>query len=129
MWTFVCATLSLQLVEVHAINILKSQLKKYRKILFPHNASKSSESDNQDEGQLTTEDKQDSEANEGVLKIILHVLKEVGQQVLASKLEKRKYKSLMLGILRHTDHPKRTSSPPDSVSAVNKLFTSNWCSE
>lgn len=78
------------------MNILRSELKRYKKILFPHlNASRSSQSENQDEHHLKPQDKQDSSASEGVLKITLHVLKELGQKELANKLEKRKYQKLL----------------------------------
>lgn len=59
-------------------------------MLFPHPSQ--SESEKQDEDSLTTADKmQDNGAGEGVLKITLHVLKEMGQTELADKLEKREY--------------------------------------
>lgn len=78
-------------MEEHAKNILLSELKRYKRILFPH-LSQSIESDKQDEDCLTAEDKkQDNSASEGVLKITLHVFKDMGQRELANKLEKRKY--------------------------------------
>lgn len=95
MWTCIKALFiqlsPLQLVEERAKNILQSELERYKKMLFPH-LSQSSEYEKQDEDGLTTEDKkQDNSASEGVLKITLHVLKEISQRELANKLEKRKY--------------------------------------
>lgn len=83
-----------KLVEEHAKNILLSELKRYKRILFPH-LSQSIESDKQDEDCLTAEDKkQDNSASEGVLKITLHVFKDMGQRELANKLEKHIYGEL-----------------------------------
>lgn len=71
-------------------------MERYKKILFPPlNTSQSSESDNQDEDHLKPKDKLDNSAGEGVLKITLHVLKEVGQKDLANKLEKREFQKLI----------------------------------
>lgn len=78
-------------MEEHSNNILLSELRRYKRLLFPHLSQP--ESEKHDEDRLTTEDKnQDSSASEGVLKITLHVLKEMGQRELANILEKRKYK-------------------------------------
>lgn len=80
----------MQLVEADSKNILMSELKRYERMLFPHQSESGSEK--QDEDTLTIEDKmQDNSASEGVLKITLHVLKEMGHRELANKLEKRKY--------------------------------------
>ncbi|XP_074489878.1 NLR family CARD domain-containing protein 3-like isoform X2 [Sebastes fasciatus] len=82
-----------KLVEEHSKNILLSEQKKYKRMLFPHLSQ--SESEKQDEDSLTTADKmQDNGAGEGVLKITLHVLKEMGQTELADKLEKHIYGEL-----------------------------------
>eukprot|EP00064_Thunnus_orientalis_P013581 superscaffoldBa00002237_g13620 len=77
-----------KLVEVCGTLIWQRELRKYKRMLFPH-LSQSSESENQDKDRLTTEDKQeDSSASEGALKITLHVLKDIGQRELANQLEK-----------------------------------------
>ncbi|XP_078112704.1 NLR family CARD domain-containing protein 3-like isoform X3 [Sander vitreus] len=82
-----------KLVEEHSNNILLSELRRYKRLLFPHLSQP--ESEKHDEDRLTTEDKnQDSSASEGVLKITLHVLKEMGQRELANKLEKHVYGEL-----------------------------------
>ncbi|KAK2842653.1 hypothetical protein Q5P01_012853 [Channa striata] len=84
-----------KLVEEHAVNILRSELKRYEKMLFPHpHKPPSSGSENQEEECLSTADKIDDTASEGVLKITLHVLKEMGQKELANKLEKHIYGEL-----------------------------------
>lgn len=78
----------MQLVDKHCMQILQNELKRYKKMLFPH-LSQSSESENQD--RLTTDDKQeDSGASEGALKIALYVLKDIGQRELANQLERCK---------------------------------------
>lgn len=83
-----------KLVEVCGTLIWQRELRKYKRMLFPH-LSQSSESENQDKDRLTTEDKQeDSSASEGALKITLHVLKDIGQRELANQLEKHIYGEL-----------------------------------
>ncbi|XP_059190621.1 uncharacterized protein LOC131972868 [Centropristis striata] len=72
-----------KLVEEHSVNILLSELKRYKKMLFPHLSQ--SENEKQDEDKT-----QETSCSDGVLKIALHVLKEMGQTELANKLEKGK---------------------------------------
>ncbi|XP_076588690.1 NLR family CARD domain-containing protein 3-like [Chaetodon auriga] len=80
-----------KLVEVHAKDILLSELRRYERMLFPQ----PSQPAEQHEDNVTAEDKkQDDGASDGALKITLHVLKEMGQRKLASKLEKHIYGEL-----------------------------------
>lgn len=81
----------MQLVETHGMEIFMSEIGRYKKMLFPHLSRYSTE---RDEDNLSTENtKQDTSASEGVLRITLHVLNEIGQKELANKLEKRKDKT------------------------------------
>uniref|UniRef100_A0A3Q4I3H9 B30.2/SPRY domain-containing protein n=1 Tax=Neolamprologus brichardi TaxID=32507 RepID=A0A3Q4I3H9_NEOBR len=73
------------------MEIFMSEIGRYKKMLFPHLSRYSTE---RDEDNLSTENtKQDTSASEGVLRITLHVLNEIGQKELANKLEKRKDKT------------------------------------
>ncbi|XP_078139207.1 NLR family CARD domain-containing protein 3-like [Centroberyx gerrardi] len=83
-----------KLVEDRGMNILLSEMKRYKRILFPH-LPESSESQNEDDDNLATEDKmEDNSARKGALKITLHVLKEIGHSELANRLEKEIYGEL-----------------------------------
>lgn len=68
-------------MENHIIDMIKREIKRYKKMLFPH-LPQSPESKEQSEDSVTT--------NEDILKITLHALKEKGQRELANKLEKCK---------------------------------------
>ncbi|XP_010773410.1 protein NLRC3-like isoform X1 [Notothenia coriiceps] len=83
-----------KLVDVHIKKIVLRELKSYERKLFPH-LSHNSESEMQNEDTMTSEEiKPDNDASEGVLKITLHVLKEMGQREIANKLEKHIYGEL-----------------------------------
>ncbi|KAK5927560.1 hypothetical protein CgunFtcFv8_012705 [Champsocephalus gunnari] len=86
-------------VDVHIKNIVLRELQSYERKLFPH-LSHTSESEMQNEDTMTSEEiKPDNDASEGVLKITLHVLKEMGQRELANKLEKHIYEEGLLRLL------------------------------
>ncbi|CAK6954508.1 NLR family CARD domain-containing protein 3-like [Scomber scombrus] len=83
-----------KLVDDQSMHILQSELRRYKKILFPP-LSQSPESENQDQDRLTTDDKkEDSSASEGALKITLYVLRDIGQRELANQLERYIYGEL-----------------------------------
>lgn len=76
------------------MEIFMSEIGRYKKMLFPHLSRYSTEREKPDEDHPSTENtKQDTSASEGVLRITLHVLNEIGQKELANKLEKCKDKT------------------------------------
>ncbi|XP_029379569.1 NACHT, LRR and PYD domains-containing protein 14-like isoform X2 [Echeneis naucrates] len=81
-------------VETHVMEIVQSDLRRYKKMLFP-DIFQSSASEKQDAESLTMKDKNhDNGATEGVLMVTLRVLKEMGQKALASELERHIYGEL-----------------------------------
>ncbi|XP_031612321.1 NLR family CARD domain-containing protein 3-like isoform X1 [Oreochromis aureus] len=84
-----------KLVEKHSMEIFMSEIRRYKKMLFPHLSLYSTEREKPDGDNLSTENtKQDMSASEGVLRITLHVLNKIGQKELANKLEKHIYGEL-----------------------------------
>ncbi|XP_029909306.1 NLR family CARD domain-containing protein 3-like isoform X2 [Myripristis murdjan] len=79
-----------KLVQGQGINILLSELRRYKRILFPH-LRESSQNKDEDADILAAED---DSARDGALKITLHVLKEMGLCELANRLESQIYGEL-----------------------------------
>ncbi|XP_022611758.1 NLR family CARD domain-containing protein 3-like isoform X2 [Seriola dumerili] len=124
-----------KLVETQGMEIFQSELKRYRRMLFPH-LSQSSVSEKQDEESLTTEDeKQDSSASEGVLKVTLHVLKEMGHSALANELEKHIYGELdvcqrkLRHKLRKFEYIFEGTAQHGNQTLLNKVYTELYITE
>ncbi|XP_040895153.1 NLR family CARD domain-containing protein 3-like [Toxotes jaculatrix] len=118
-----------KLVETYAMSIVRSELRRYEKMLFP-------ESENQNEDSLTSEDKnQDSSASEGVLRITLHVLKEIGHRELANKLEKHIYGELdvcqrkLRHKLRKFEYIYEGAAQHGNQTLLNKVYTELYITE
>nr|XP_046194138.1 NLR family CARD domain-containing protein 3-like isoform X1 [Oncorhynchus gorbuscha]XP_046194139.1 NLR family CARD domain-containing protein 3-like isoform X1 [Oncorhynchus gorbuscha] len=76
------------LLEENIITFIKNELKMFKRILSPE-LPEGFESQKQDKEVVDTEDeKQESSAREGALKITLHVLRKMNQKELADTLEK-----------------------------------------
>ncbi|XP_064820500.1 LOW QUALITY PROTEIN: NACHT, LRR and PYD domains-containing protein 3-like [Oncorhynchus masou masou] len=76
------------LLEENIITFVKNELKMFKRILSPE-LPRGFESQKQDEEVVDAEDeKQESSAREGALKITLHVLRKMNQKELADTLEK-----------------------------------------
>ncbi|XP_052375884.1 NACHT, LRR and PYD domains-containing protein 7-like [Oncorhynchus keta] len=76
------------LLEENIITFVKNELKRYKRILSPE-LPEGFESQKQDKEVVDAEDeKQESSAREGALKITLHVLRKMNQKELADTLEK-----------------------------------------
>uniref|UniRef100_A0A673YPM9 NACHT domain-containing protein n=1 Tax=Salmo trutta TaxID=8032 RepID=A0A673YPM9_SALTR len=88
---FSCLTYLLdlfQLLEEKIMTFVKNELKMFKRILSPE-LPEGFESQKQDEEVVDAEDeKQESSAREGALKITLHVLRKMNQKELADTLEK-----------------------------------------
>uniref|UniRef100_A0A674CRM5 NACHT domain-containing protein n=1 Tax=Salmo trutta TaxID=8032 RepID=A0A674CRM5_SALTR len=88
---FSCLTYLLdlfQLLEQNIITFVKNELKMFKRILSPE-LPEGFESQKQDKEVVDAEDeKQESSAREGALKITLHVLRKMNQKELADTLEK-----------------------------------------
>ena len=79
-----------QLLEENIMTFVKNELKMFKRILSPE-LPEGFESQKQDEEVVDAEDeKQESSAREGALKITLHVLRKMNQKELADTLEKCK---------------------------------------
>lgn len=87
------STFLLQLVEIHGMEIFRSETRKYKKMLFPH-PSHCPDRENKDEDDPCAGAEQpDRRVRDGVLSLTLHVLNEIGQKELANRLEKREYQT------------------------------------
>ncbi|KAK6291394.1 hypothetical protein J4Q44_G00381600, partial [Coregonus suidteri] len=76
------------LLEENIMTFVKNELKRFKRILSPE-LPEGFESQKQDKEVVDAEDeKQESSAREGVLKITLHVLRKMNQKELADTLEK-----------------------------------------
>ncbi|XP_023255999.1 NACHT, LRR and PYD domains-containing protein 3-like [Seriola lalandi dorsalis] len=124
-----------KLVETQGMEIFQSELKRYKRMLFPH-LSQSSVREEQDEESLPTEDeKQDSSASEGVLKVTLHVLKEMGHTALANELEKHIYGELdvcqrkLRHKLRKFEYIFEGAAQHGNQTLLNKVYTELYITE
>ncbi|XP_031669952.1 NLR family CARD domain-containing protein 3-like isoform X1 [Oncorhynchus kisutch] len=75
------------LLEENIITFVKNELKRYKRILSPE-LPQGFESQKQDKEVDAEDEKQESSAREGALKITLHVLRKMNQKELADTLEK-----------------------------------------
>ncbi|XP_041651240.1 NLR family CARD domain-containing protein 3-like [Cheilinus undulatus] len=121
-----------EVVGDKAKSILVSELKRYERMLFPHQAY---ESDDHKKGFLTRQDSKTDSASEGALKITLHVLKEIGQQVLANKLEKHVYGELdvcqrkLRRKLKKFDYIYEGVAQHGNQTPLNKVYTELYITE
>ncbi|XP_071347819.1 NLR family CARD domain-containing protein 3-like isoform X2 [Trachinotus anak] len=119
-----------KLVETRGLEIFQSELKRYKRMLFP-DLSQSSASEKQDE----EDEKRDSSASEGVLKVTLHVLKETGHRALANELEKHIYGELDVcqRKLRHKlkkfEYIYEGVSQHGNQTLLNKVYTELYITE
>uniref|UniRef100_A0A8C7TM11 B30.2/SPRY domain-containing protein n=1 Tax=Oncorhynchus mykiss TaxID=8022 RepID=A0A8C7TM11_ONCMY len=79
----------LQLLEENMMTFVKNELKMFKRILSPE-LPEGFESQKQDKEVDAEDEKQESSAREGALKITLHVLRKMNQKELADTLEKSK---------------------------------------
>ncbi|XP_029290631.1 LOW QUALITY PROTEIN: NLR family CARD domain-containing protein 3-like [Cottoperca gobio] len=121
-----------QLVEAHSKKILLSELKRYEKMLFPR-PSQCCESEDVTTDGVTTHDV--TGASEGVLKITLHVLKEMGHIGLANHLEKHIYGELDVcqRKLRHKlkkfEYINEGAAQHGTRTLLNKVYTELYITE
>ncbi|XP_041854140.1 NLR family CARD domain-containing protein 3-like isoform X2 [Melanotaenia boesemani] len=126
-----------KLVESQGVAILRREIKRYKKTLFPHlSPPLTRKTESLDEDGFTTEDtKMDTNASEGALKITLHVLNELGQKTLANELEKCIYGELDVCQRKLREKLKRFEYIYEGVAQhgnqtlLNKVYTELYITE
>ncbi|XP_047452492.1 NLR family CARD domain-containing protein 3-like isoform X1 [Mugil cephalus] len=83
-----------ELVETHIIDRVKSEMKRYKNVLFPHLPQSSESKEESEDSEATEDKKQNLSTSEEILKMTLQALNEIGRQEIANKLQKYIYGEL-----------------------------------
>ncbi|XP_052375881.1 NACHT, LRR and PYD domains-containing protein 7-like isoform X12 [Oncorhynchus keta] len=121
------------LLEENIITFVKNELKRYKRILSPE-LPEGFESQKQDKEVDAEDEKQESSAREGALKITLHVLRKMNQKELADTLEKNELAVICQRELKSTLKKKfqcvfEGIAKQGNPTLLNKIYTELYITE